>query len=428
MDAGLTLKPHRDKTAAGTAAAFRRGRAAVLGFGVPCPRLAVRLLYGAYGGLLHAAEVWATAAPAYRATIRGGLHQAACMVLGVSRTRVPAVFALAELGLLPPTVALYTQRVCFLASIQVMPPDRAVRHAFETSYALLEHHRSGGSAPAGTWAVDMAKVCAEVGISDLLDRPDEWLTRNVVVTGPPMRGTSTVRQKWPGRGGVANLKAQQVWTAAARGAARRAVRAWGVREWRAAVQTHPGLSDYLSIHPAPKMALYLTLATALPTGTRLRYRLRAGVYPVAATVQRRAAAEGRTASPACLLCEAPTETGIHAVLQCARLEAVRGDVGAAVTAACGASGQALLERVQQTRPASWRDVLWRLCLGGGVAPAGDTAPGTLSRADRLAVYAVTARVLREVLRERVRLLIEGQHVPEGDRPAWRVYPEFATRL
>ena len=116
------------------------------------------------------------------------------------------------------------------------------------------------------------------------------------------------------------------------------------------------------------------------------------------------------------------------MLQCARLEAVRGDVGAAVTAACGASGQALLERVQQTRPASWRDVLWRLCLGGGVAPAGDTAPGTLSRADRLAVYAVTARVLREVLRERVRLLIEGQHVPEGDRPAWRVYPEFATRL
>ena len=116
------------------------------------------------------------------------------------------------------------------------------------------------------------------------------------------------------------------------------------------------------------------------------------------------------------------------MLQCAILAPTRGDVGAAVTAACGTSGQALLERVQQAGQDGWRDALWRLCMGGGVAPAGDTARGTLSRADRLAVYAVTARVLREVLRERVRLLVEGQHVPAGDRPAWRVYPEFATRL
>ena len=53
----------------------------------------------------------------------------ACAILGTYLARALTAFAQAQLGLLPPTLALYTQRTCFLAVIQVVAHDRAVRHA-----------------------------------------------------------------------------------------------------------------------------------------------------------------------------------------------------------------------------------------------------------------------------------------------------------
>ena len=62
-------------------------------------------------------------------TARRALHRVACAILGTYLARALTAFAQAQLGLLPPTLALYTQRTCFLAVIQVVAHDRAVRHA-----------------------------------------------------------------------------------------------------------------------------------------------------------------------------------------------------------------------------------------------------------------------------------------------------------
>ena len=79
--------------------------------------------------------------------------------------------------------------------------------------------------------------------------------------------------------------------------------------------------------------------------------------------------------------------------------------------------------------ADWQAVLWRLCLGGRVQRAGTAAPAPgLSRTDRLAVYAATARIMRVVLLARVRLIATERRPPAADLAIWRSYPEFATRL
>ena len=162
----------------------------------------------------------------------------------------------------------------------------------------------------------------------------------------------------------------------------------------------------------------------------MRCRLRAGVYPVAAAVQRRAAAGGHRVAQACPLCAAVEETGRHAVLQCPATVHIRGDVSNAVMAACGARGRQRLKSVAEASDAAaWQAVLWRLCLGGRVQSALVAAPARgLSRRDRLAVYAATARVLRAVLRARVQLIATAHQPAAADLAAWSQYPEFATRL
>ena len=65
-------------------------------------------------------------------TARRALHRVACVILGTYLARALTAFAQAQLGLLPPTVALYSTHSApaLLAVVQVVAHDRAVRHAY----------------------------------------------------------------------------------------------------------------------------------------------------------------------------------------------------------------------------------------------------------------------------------------------------------
>jgi hypothetical protein len=410
--------------------AFAAAAAAVAGVGVMCPALGVRALYQAYSVMMHAADVWATAASGYRGELTGALRRACCRVLHIPYTRAAAAFVLAELGIIPPSVMLFTSVMTHLAECQVLPLSREMRRMFEVSLSVMQDAREEGgeAAPEGTWAVQAAGVCAVTGMTALMEQPDAWLAQHA-----HLPGQGAMQVVWPGRATMGEPAVQARWVRAARAAAKLQVRAWGVRQWRVEVSQHPSLAGYHALHPTPTFALYLKLATAMPAATRLRCKLRGGLYPLAAVIRRHAdsggggggGAAGALPSAACPLCGAAAETAAHVVVQCPSLAAARGNLRAAMVAAAPASAAlaAVLAEAQQQGAAAVVEVTRVLALGG--APRSRVGH-SITPSDLLAVYRMAGKVLLRVTEERLRQL-DGGAVPAADRPHWLKYSVYSAR-
>jgi hypothetical protein len=425
VDPALSLAPHRRMTVASTVKAYTAAAAAVAGVGAPCPAIGVRALYQANGRLLHGAEAWATAERGYRNTLLQGLRRACCRVLNIPERRAAAAFVLAELGIIPPDVLLFSAVLMQLAEVQVLPPSREMRRVFDVSRVVVQDAaESGAPVPPGTWAAQVEGVCGETGMQQLLEQPDQFITEHVHVPGP-----GNLQLVWPGRARMGEPVVQRAWVRAARRTVKAQVRAWGRARWERDRARCHSLQDYATLHPTPTFALYLRLYTAMPAAMRLVCLLRGGLYPLATVIRHHAVGDTRRVgaatapSAACPLCRAPAETTAHLVTECPALATARGTLGQdmlQVTASDAAA--AVFAEAQALGEGPTARVVWQLALGG--APR--TAAGKrIPTPDLLAMYRVAGRALVRMTRARLRQFSWAALAP-ADVPFWERYSIYTA--
>ena len=385
VNTDMDFREHRKKAHAATQSLLRRVGAETRTYGVYDPRLTVLALHHAYSGMLFASEVWSSV------TLKGSEVMKTRMELVHCGARALAVpyrtvgeFVLGELGLQPPEARLATARLAYWFTLLVQPPHAYTRHAYRLSVATHAGRPVDKPRKETTWAGEMRCLLLAMQ-SELRDCGGEPTERSEALLasleGAWADGDAGKQRAWLSAEMVARNRGAlpavpRMTVAKEYRSTRRAVRKmaeslvaeWAEECWRGKVASRKTLRWYKDLQPNLVMARHLDSARDVDT-LKLRVKLRANIYPLAAvrgTWGTVAGTAARAEKVRCKLCDADVAEDLpHFLLRCPALAAARGDLPALFKSVCThpAVLAAVPDEVPEAEGVGERELL-ALMLGG----------------------------------------------------------------
>jgi hypothetical protein len=423
LDSGMHLKVHREAQTKAMVQRLGRIGAVTCANGWFDPRLMCISLNQAYSGMLYCCELWASTEKAYQVRLRRALAAAARTALEVPSVRTPTAGVLGELGLQSPEVRVYQARLAWYFECLIQPPHSAEAHAYAVDRAAFE-----AGTTAANWCRQTKLMLQQMQLGEWWERGRQLLEEHFAVPAPADEagapGTASEDEveiasgplPAPDRMGKTDLLA--AWRAKVRSLARTLARQWGEDCWLAELHSSKQRGGALTLlsklcHDL-KFRRYLDQCANDPEATKLRERIRLGIFPTADTVarwfpERLARADGKEAGT-CRMCEGGVEDATHFILRCPATAAQRADLSADIRAACKSKAMcALLDGTPEGEERDFLDVA--LVLGGDLSQRDGLAQMMLPRskitgdephpaADRLAVLRLSGSRIRAMAHER----------------------------
>jgi hypothetical protein len=388
VKATMNYAQHRKKAHARVRSALGRVGAETRTYGVYDPRLAAQTLHHAYCGMLYAAEVWGSA------KLRGGevektrksLVQCAARALELN-PHTCHDFLLGELGFVTPAAKLAAARIAYWFELLVQPDHKYTRHAYVMDLATTERgytQQWARSPKVPSWSAEVRDLLQDMHQEVApLQSPEAQLLAGQLgqawAGGDPEAqwhwlsalAQSRGQAELPPRSALTDPELGWATRLRVRKMAQEMVAEWAQECWRASVASRSSLKWYAQLHPNLTLAKHLNSGDCV-VALKLRVRLRANVYPLAAVQARRThrhGAPGYAAAVRCRLCGGPEAENLpHFLLRCPSLAAARGDLLATLRAVCKhPQVRALIPAAVPPAGGAGEIVLLALMLGGDLS-------------------------------------------------------------